>query len=226
MKAMIVTDLHGNYKDFKKYFRIWVESDIEKFILTGDFIHANNPEEDGSVDIMKFLNLLKNCNNFHVLIGNHEQAVLDDTGVYKNGVNQTEEFYELLKKEDYPLEEVRDYFKTLPVCIQTPNKVFISHAGPPKFKEDYYERDEFLWNRPGDFNKKDLNVFLEEVCCNAMIVGHTPVDGIKRVGKQLIVSSSYGLGKKAWIELDLESEINGIDDILPMVRYLEETPCN
>ncbi|OPY23847.1 MAG: hypothetical protein A4E26_00642 [Methanobacterium sp. PtaU1.Bin097] len=55
-----------------------------------------------------------------------------------------------------------------------------------------------------------------------MIVGHTPVDGIELLYKKLlIVSSSYGKGKKAYVELDLEKDIKGSKDLLKMVRYLK-----
>lgn len=54
-----------------------------------------------------------------------------------------------------------------------------------------------------------------------MIVGHTPVDGVELIGEnQLIVSSSYSSGKKAYVELDLQKEIKNGKDILKMVRYI------
>ncbi len=52
-----------------------------------------------------------------------------------------------------------------------------------------------------------------------MIVGHTPVDGYKLIGNQLIISSSYTKGKKAYVELDLEREILNGRDLKKMVKY-------
>jgi hypothetical protein len=54
-----------------------------------------------------------------------------------------------------------------------------------------------------------------------MIVGHTPVNGVKLVNdKQLIVSSSYSHGKKEHIKLDLEEKIKDARGILKMVKQL------
>jgi serine/threonine-protein phosphatase PP1 catalytic subunit len=54
-----------------------------------------------------------------------------------------------------------------------------------------------------------------------MIVGHTPVNGVKLLyGKQLVVSSSYSQGKKEYILLDLEKKIKDARDILKMVKQL------
>ncbi|MGZ7096259.1 MAG: metallophosphoesterase, partial [Methanobacterium sp.] len=70
--------------------------------------------------------------------------------------------------------------------------------------------------------KDDISSFLKKVGCNVMIVGHTPVNGTKLIGKnQLIVSSSYSKGKKAYVELDLEKKISNGKEILKMVKYLD-----
>jgi serine/threonine-protein phosphatase PP1 catalytic subunit len=53
-----------------------------------------------------------------------------------------------------------------------------------------------------------------------MIVGHTPVDGYKLYGNQLIISSSYTKGRKAYVELDLKKDISNGGDLKKMVRYL------
>jgi len=80
---------------------------------------------------------------------------------------------------------------------------------------------EILWNREEDYTENDLRSFLRTVACNAMIVGHTPVDGVTLINdKQLIVSSSYSQGKKEYIELDLEEKIKDTKDILKMVKQL------
>ncbi len=79
-----------------------------------------------------------------------------------------------------------------------------------------------LWNRFDDFTEDDLKSFLKTVDCKMMIVGHTPVNGIKLTyKKQLVVSSSYSRGKKAYVELDLEKEIKKSKDLLKMVKYLD-----
>ena len=65
-----------------------------------------------------------------------------------------------------------------------------------------------------------LDPFLQYLNCNASIVGHTPVDGIELHGNQLVVSSSFGMGRKAYVELDLEKKINNGYDLLEMIKYL------
>lgn len=241
--ALIVTDLHGNLEDFNKFMGIWEKFDDKNnhFILAGDFIHSMDGK-DGSIEILESLkSRWENSQNFHLLLGNHEWATLAGISVYKCGFNQTIGFESLLKEKFrdgwmIKLEEYVEFFKKLPIAVITRNKVFISHAGPPRgirsideivhiADEGYIENNrlsEILWNRYGSsYTEQDIEHFLKAVKCKAMIVGHTPVDGIELIGEnQLIVSSSYSSGKKAYVELDLQKEIKNGEDIFKMVRYI------
>jgi len=109
----------------------------------------------------------------------------------------------------------------------------ISHAGPSKSLKSPddiknitdYKHDrvlfEMLWDRNYSLSRNYLDPFLKKFGCKTSIVGHTPVDGVELNGNQLVVSSSFGMGKKAYVELDLEARINTGRDLLGMVRYLE-----
>ena len=239
--ALIAGDLHGNMGDFNKLMEIWEGKSTKNnhLILTGDFIHAMGSNNDKSLEILDTLRAYyKKFENFHLLLGNHELATITKFTLYKGGVNQSLNFQELLKGKfggewEEKLLECTNFFKELPVAVKTANKVFISHAGPPKninslkemmniTRKGYYNNlslYELLWRRYGDYSKKDVDQFLENIGCRAMIVGHTPVDGYKLIGNQLIISSSYTLGKKAYVELDLKKEIRSGRDLKKMVKY-------
>ena len=222
---------------------IWEKCKDENthLILTGDFIHAMGRKNDRSIDILESVKYnWENTDNFHPLLGNHEWSTISKVSVHKAGVNQSLNFEALLKDrfEDKwmkKLKEYEEFFKKLPIAVKTYNKVFISHGGPPKgiksldeiikiADDGYIGNDilyQILWNREEDFSEYDLRSFLRVVGCNAMIVGHTPVDGFKLIGKeQLIVSSSYTHGKKAYILLDLEKKIKDAEDIIKMIKKL------
>lgn len=245
-KAIIITDIHGNLTDFKRFIHIWDEFDYEDnhLIFTGDFIHAMGMENDKSIEILEYIKFLyENFPNIHILLGNHEWATISQKPVFKAGINQTFNFDTLLLKKfgenlcREKMEEYIEFFKKLPIAVRTDNKIFISHAGPPTniksldeiknitddgFNSDNTQLFQMLWNRQDNISKGDLNSFLDTVDCNMMIVGHTPVDGIKLLYKKLlIVSSSYGKGKKAYVELDLEKDIKRSKDLLKMVKYLK-----
>lgn len=240
---LVITDLHGNYKDFKKYENIWNQflDNGNHVILTGDVIHAYNSSIDYSVDILESLMEYCEYDQFHLLLGNHEWCHIVEKSVYKGIKNQNEDFEELLKlKFGYRwvehLDMYVDFFKTLPFAAKTSNGVLISHSGPTihstylgdleNISENGYDNDmlhDLLWKRDYEFYEADLDLFLESNKCKYHVVGHTPVDGYQvNYGRQLVLSSSLGCVRKAYLELDLEKEIKNIDQLVGMVRFLDE----
>jgi serine/threonine-protein phosphatase PP1 catalytic subunit len=241
-KAIVVTDLHGDLKNFRKIIDIWQNCEGKcHLIITGDFIHSFKNVSDESIEIIDQIQYwIKRSNYFHVLMGNHEWATVNRITVYKGDLNQSLNFELLLKKtfEDCwseKMDEYKDFFKKLPLAVRTANKVFISHAGPIKnvngiddikniTEKGYLDNENLyglLWNRWGDYDKKDVDDFLKKMDCNAMIVGHTPVDGIKLIGNQMVVSVSSTKGKRAYVDLDLEKDIKRGRDLLKLVKYFK-----
>ncbi len=242
-KAMIITDIHGNLEDYHKYMEIWndFKNKDNHLILTGDYIHGFG-DKDKSVEILESVKWsFEHVPNFHVTLGNHELAHVANINVVKGGHNQKEEFEQLiLNKYDencyLKLQQYKKFFKKLPISIKTANGAFISHSGPSRYIKSSHDLEnilndgyvgnpilsEMLWSRYGDYNLQDVDSFLEAVGCKIYIVGHTPVRGVKKIGKkQMIVSSSYGYGPKAYLELDLEKKLETVDDLDDMVRFLD-----
>ncbi|MGB9844967.1 MAG: metallophosphoesterase family protein [Methanothermobacter tenebrarum] len=238
---LVVTDLHGNLRDFKTYLKIW-EEDYNRgcpIVFTGDFIHSMG-YEDGSVEILETLRVYyRRYKNFYLLLGNHEWSHITGIDVFKGGINQSLSFERLLNEKfgDHWMEKLESYkrfFKELPFAVKTENKVFISHAGPSRhikgiddminIKENGYQSPavyEMLWNRYGSYLEDDIDEFLKRVECNAMIVGHTPVDGYQIIGNQIILSSSYSAGRKAYINLDLKAKIESAQDLIQMIKFIQ-----
>lgn len=243
-KALIITDIHGNLADFEKYMKIWrdFKSNDNHLILTGDYIHAMFNAKDDSIKILDSVKW--NCGhskNFHALLGNHEWSHVSGEAVYKAGINQKNEFELQLERKfgirwNHKLDLYINFFRKLPLAVRTENGVFISHASPGRNIKNiddiinvtdngYGINNEnlfgLLWNRYSeDYYEEEIDFFLEKLMCKVSVVGHTPFDGYRVVGNQIVLSSSFGLGKKCYIELDLEKEIKEIGDVIKMIKYL------
>jgi len=243
-KALVVTDIHGNLADFERYMEIW--NDFKRrenhLILTGDYIHSMSGVEDCSMEILGEAMELYNEEGVHLLLGNHEWSHIAGEDVYKAGVNQTLEFESHVEEKfgeewEHQLDLYINFFKKLPLAARTENGVFISHAAPARniggiedminitgggYGMDNDNLFDLLWSRyPQDYDEKDIDVFLEKVGCKVSVVGHTPVDGYMVIGNQIVLSSSFSAGRKAYIRLDLEKEIKDVDDVIGMIEYLE-----
>jgi hypothetical protein len=242
-KAIVVTDLHGNLEDYIKYLSIWEKSDqYTHLIITGDFIHGCDGYVDNSLNILDSMQEhVEIHDNFHVLLGNHELSHLSGLPVYKGFEDQKLKFEEMVRLKngneyEIKLNKYLNFFRELPLAVKTENKVLISHAGPSMGVHNLVELvnitnagyfgntklSDLVWNRPEDFTSKMLDKFLTNLGCEFSIVGHTCVDGFAVVHqRQMVVSSSYCTSKKAYVELDLEQDVKGMDDLVEMVRYLK-----
>ena len=242
-KALIITDLHGNWEDYQKYVKLWDQylDEGHSVVLAGDLIHSTRPDNDRSVEMLESVQEYCELDNFHFLLGNHECCHITEKNIYKGLSDQKEDFEEQLKmKFGYrwveKLDEYVEFFKTLPFAVKTHNGVIISHGGPPhdSFRleelecvtEDDYILNEnlndLLWRREFQYTEEELENFLEKNQAQFHVVGHTPVDGYKvNYDKQLIISSSYSRGRKAYLEFDLEKNFENINQITKFISLLD-----
>lgn len=205
-RLMVVTDLHGNFEDYKSYVDLWDENDPDfHIVFTGDLIHSIH-EDDGSIEILDdVIDKSNRCSNFHVLLGNHEWAHIVNKDIYKNNENLLEDFINLVSfKKGYVEPSLTNYikfFKTMPFFLKTANGLFVSHSGPSD-KIDSIERFnevlegnysdpilyDFLWNRFNRFNdytRADVEKFLELMGLKYMLIGHNVVESYTTFGNQV-----------------------------------------
>lgn len=243
-RLIIVSDLHGNFKDYKRYLRLWNKKDSNcHIVFTGDLIHAID-SEDGSVEIIEdAIFKSQEYPYYHCLLGNHEWAHIINKDIYKNGRNLREEFEILVShKKGYmepSLTKYIKFFKSMPYFLKTSNGLFISHTGPSKnitSLDDFHRmcHDDhnssslygFLWNRfsmgVDNYTIGDIDNFLNIINCKFMIVGHTVVDsGYKIIGNQLILSSSFFTSSKSYLDIDLSKEYESMDDLIDDIKLLD-----
>ena len=248
-RIMVVSDIHGNYEDFKKYVKIWEKGGKDTHIIfLGDLIHGTSPENDKSVQILLDAFKYNKNNNFHLLMGNHEWYQIHDKPIYKMGVNQTEGFSKYLKDCSITPEILYEFMGTFKKFAVTPNGLFICHAGPSHymghllneinsglslspvidqndidnaFESMVFARPTSFYNDDG-YTQYDVNSFLKKINMNFMICGHTPVNGWQTVGNQLIFDSSFATQNKYYLSMMSDEPIEDICDITSNLILLEE----
>ena len=252
-RLIIVTDIHGDWDDWYFYTRkIWNKDDEDCHILfTGDFIHNLNYGYDMSLDILDEIDRFYNLSNFHVLLGNHELMQIKKEDVYKNEVNQTQDFVRHIEDRSEWTEEAfmteimyQETMKAYPWFARTKNGIFIMHAGPHdiamlKLKDNDKTLlsmdttgwnktaidilEDFIWARPwDDYTPSLVDEFLETVDCHTMIVGHTPVKyGYGVFGNQIILSSSYGADKDRKSYIDIPLDAD-VKNVDDVYKYIKK----
>ena len=243
-RLIVVTDLHGNFKDYNHYLSLWDESDEDfHIVFTGDLIHGIDRSSDQSVEILDdAIANSKEFSNFHTLLGNHEWAHITNTEIYKNNQPLLLGFMNTVSYKkgfvEPHLTRYIKFFKTMPYFAKTANGLFISHSGPSAkvksvngfynmFTSDYSNPIlyDFLWNRytkMTDYVKSDVDRFLAVMDLKAMIVGHCPVESYKVFSNQIIMSSSFNTKVKTYLDMDLSMEIADIKDVQKQLKFIIE----
>ncbi len=131
--AMVVTDLHGNWDDYRcyrdRFLALHAAGQADYLIFTGDLIHSEGPPQtDRSLDILLDLLALRETlgERLVYLMGNHELPHLYGITLAKGEHVYTPRF-EAVMGEHRPA--ILSLFDGLPFYVRTPSGVAVCHAG-------------------------------------------------------------------------------------------------
>lgn len=108
-KVVFIGDIHGCYDTLIQYFKDGIKEDTE-YIFLGDFIDRGNQ----NVEVLNFINSIKDLPNVCLLAGNHERSLF----YFGNGITSTsKEFEKNTKKEliskDFSPKVAREIYRKL-----------------------------------------------------------------------------------------------------------------
>ncbi len=141
-ELLVVGDLHGNLRAFKKVLAIAaLDQHPGRHLVLQELIHGRlvYPDEGGdrSHQLLDVVAALK-CqypNRVHVILGNHELSELTGRIIGKDGEALNARFrvgittaYGPSANEVY--ETYKELFAALPLAVRTPNRVFVCHTLP------------------------------------------------------------------------------------------------
>jgi hypothetical protein len=131
--AMVVTDLHGNWDDYRRYrdrfLALQARNQADVLIFSGDLIHSEGPAEiDRSLNILLDVLALREDlgSKLIFLMGNHELPHLYGITLVKGQHVYTPRFEAALGEHRTA---ILDLFAELPFFVRTRAGVAICHAG-------------------------------------------------------------------------------------------------
>lgn len=130
--AMVITDLHGDWDAYQRYrdrfLTLKANGQADYFIINGDLIHHNSPEQDGSLAMVLDVLALKAKlgSNLIYLLGNHELPHIYSITLQKGDFLYTPPFEAAMGEHR---QRIMALFHSLPFYIRTPSGVSICHSG-------------------------------------------------------------------------------------------------
>jgi len=135
-KVMVVTDLHGDWDAYCRYrdrfARLHARGQADCLIFSGDLIHAEDPDQDRSLDIiLDVISLREEYGEAIIyLCGNHEMPHIYGISLARGDRVYTPDFEQAMVASRRRA-EIIDLFKSLPFYVRTTAGVSITHAGAP-----------------------------------------------------------------------------------------------
>jgi hypothetical protein len=135
-RAMVVTDIHGNWDAYCRYrdrfIQLQSQGLVECLIFTGDLIHAEDPAQDRSIEIvLDILSLRRQYGDAIIyLCGNHELPHIYGISLAKGDRVFTPDFEKAMVASGRRTEIIA-LFQSLPFYIRTAAGVSVTHAGAP-----------------------------------------------------------------------------------------------
>jgi hypothetical protein len=234
-EVIITGDIHGCRPNFDRIVRFAdLEHHPERHLVLHELEHGGPSDELGgclSWTLIEDAAQLKVDfpQQVHILLANHDVAEILNIQLLKGSTNLTRKFADGLAHAYGPqAADVKqaycDFFKSLPLAIRTPNRVWISHSTPHldavvDFDYKIFDREltepdftresdlySFLWGR----NQNDMaaKIFAEHVDCDVLVVGHQPSQmGYKTPNSiHVILYSDNQLGR--YLRLPLDKHVN------------------
>ena len=245
--SLIVTgDIHGHKRNFE---RIVTYADLEnnpdRHVILQEIIHGGPEDAKGGCLSYRLLfevisYKLRFPDRVHIIMGNHDTAVISKGEVMKNGREMNQAMRGALQRqfrlaaEDIEL-ALRQYLFSQPLAVKTETRLWISHSLPSdrnvkKFDPGIFERNIAIsdlirprsgylltWGRK--MSPKTLDTMARMLDVDIFILGHQPQEsGWDRAGDNLIIlASDHNHGVLLPIDLTKTCNIELlIDSIVPI----------
>ena len=217
-KLIVSGDLHGHRRNFDKIVRFAdLDNNPETFVVLQEVVHGG-PEDDlgGCLSYDLLFNAIKYKIQFprqvHLILGNHDTAVICNTDVMKAGKEMNQAIKSALQRkfgqhyDDIDC-AIKQYLLSQPLAVRCTNGIWISHSLPGNRFVDSFSTSIFhkklnhtdmhrpnsvyllTWGRRHSQKTLDKVAALLEV--DVFILGHQPQEtGWAKAGNNLIILAS------------------------------------
>ena len=156
-RVIVAGDLHGHFRNFERIKNMAnLAQNPDTHVILQEIIHGG-PEDDfgGCLSYQLLFEVLQYKISFpdqvHLLLGNHDTAVISNSSVLKSGREMNRAMKEAMKRhfeDDYPevMAAMVNYLLSQPLAVHCANRIWLSHSLPADNVIDNFDLS--LFNRP------------------------------------------------------------------------------
>jgi predicted phosphodiesterase len=217
-RVIVAGDLHGHFRNFERIMKMAdLANHPDTHVILQEIIHGG-PEDDfgGCLSYRLLFEAIRYKIRFpeqvHVLLGNHDTAVVSNSSVLKCGREMNRAMKDAMKRhfEDYyqdVMDALAEYLMSQPLAVRCANGVWISHSLPADNAVDRFDLS--IFNRPytlDDIERLNpvylltwgrrhgaeaLDRLAQMLDVDVFVLGHQPQEmGWGRIGSNTIILAS------------------------------------
>ena len=244
--SIMTGDIHGHRRNFERIITFTdLSNNPDRHVVLQEIIHGGPQDSEGGCLSYKLLfdavrYKLEYPDRVHIIMGNHDTTVINDSKVMKNGKEMNEPMNLALEREfqqasaDIKL-AMRQFLLSQPLAVRCDKRIWMSHSLPgnhyvSKFDQEVLQKQLepgdcikpgsaylLTWGRNHSQHTLDTMAKLFDV--DTFILGHQPQQqGWGRAGKNLIIiASNHNHGCLLPINLAQSYTIEQLNDsIVPL----------
>jgi hypothetical protein len=217
-RLIVTGDLHGHRRNFEKTVSFSdLENNPDTHIVFQEILHGGAEDEfGGCLSFKLFFDILRMQICFpkqvHLIMGNHDTAIITDSDVMKGGREMNRPFYKAMKHcfaEDYePVKAaLKEYLLSEPLAVKTSQKIWVSHSLPANRFADDFDTSVFeIQLQPADLKRpkaaytltwgrnhseETLAKLANKLDVRTFVLGHQPAEtGFRLVSDNTIILST------------------------------------
>jgi predicted phosphodiesterase len=245
--SVIVTgDIHGHRRNFE---RIMTFADLSnnpaRHVILQEIIHGGPQDSEGGClsykllfDVVRYK--LNYPDRVHIIMGNHDTAVINDSKVMKNGKEMNKPMNLAMDREFQQASAeiklaMRQFLLSQPLAVRCDNRIWLSHSLPGnhylnKFDKNVLQKQLEIADcvKPGsaylltwgrNHTQQTLDTMAKLLDVDTFILGHQPQEqGWSQAGENLIIiASNHNHGCLLPINLAQSYSVEQlIDSIVPL----------
>jgi hypothetical protein len=245
--SLITTgDIHGHRRNFERIITFAdLSNNPDRHVVLQEIIHGGPQDPEGGCLSYKLLfeavrYKLNYPDRVHIIIGNHDTAVINDSKVIKDGKEMNEPMNLALEREyrqasaDIKL-AMKQFLISQPLAVRCDNRIWLSHSLPGnqyvnKFDKDVLKKQLEIkdFAKPGsaylltwgrNHTQHTLDTMAKILDVDTFILGHQPQQqGWRQAGNNLIIiASNHNHGCLLPINLTQSYTVQQlIDSIVPL----------
>lgn len=249
-RVIVAGDLHGHVRNFERIVKLAnLEENPDTHVVLQEIIHGG-PEDDigGCLSYQLLFEAIRYKTSYpdqvHILLGNHDTAVIANSSVLKNGREMNAAMKEAMRRrfgERYQdvFNALVEYLMSQPLAVHSENRVWISHSLPADRLIDQFDLS--IFNRPYTledvershpvyvltWGRRHSPEALERLAgmldVDVFILGHQPQEnGWGRLGDNtVILASEHNCGCVLFYNLSLTYTADAlVRNILPLAEIM------